>query len=211
MGRPPGSRNADYEAKRTALAERVAATLAANPAGHTSLRELSRAADVSVSTMRHYFGDRDGVVIAAIEHLGATTTAELNAQVCDLSQEDPIARLHAYMRCVCKAWTQGTLGRAHAVGAAEGLYSPIGLAYREHLMAPLHELSLTVIGAIEDEGLASFRDRDQAASALLSPLCMQLTTHIGLDPEHTECSAAFEDFAEAFLPAFLDGWTTPDA
>ena len=44
-----------------------------------SLRELARAADVRPNTLRHYFGDRDGVIVAVLEQAGLDGRAYMDA------------------------------------------------------------------------------------------------------------------------------------
>lgn len=69
MGRPAGSRNLNYDSRRATLAASVFGALQAR-AGRASLRDLAVASGVSVSTLRHYFGDRDGLLQALLEVLG---------------------------------------------------------------------------------------------------------------------------------------------
>jgi AcrR family transcriptional regulator len=87
MGRPEGRTNADFDAKRDALALRVLGALSEGEAG-ASMRELAAACEVTPPTLRHYFGDRDGAVRAALamarrlgsEHLLRIATADLGAR-----------------------------------------------------------------------------------------------------------------------------------
>ena len=65
MARPRGTRSEDYEAKRAALIAKLRDRLRA-PGPRPSLRELSVAAEVSQPTLRHYFGDREGLVRAVM-------------------------------------------------------------------------------------------------------------------------------------------------
>ena len=55
-------------ASRPAAGIRLSASIdhAPNAGPTASMRELAGAANVSVPTLRHYFGDRDGVVVAAM-------------------------------------------------------------------------------------------------------------------------------------------------
>ncbi|MEM6928134.1 MAG: TetR/AcrR family transcriptional regulator, partial [Myxococcota bacterium] len=86
MGRPRGSRNQDFDTKRTALAERMADHLLVDGAV-ASLADLARAAGVSVPTLRHYFGDRRGAVVAALQQADEKSQALLE----ELSDPGPHA------------------------------------------------------------------------------------------------------------------------
>jgi len=65
MARPAGVRNQDFEEKRIALLRKVTAYLLRDDVLKPSFRQLAIAADSSEPTLRHYFGNRSGVIVEA--------------------------------------------------------------------------------------------------------------------------------------------------
>src|SRR4051794_11868228 len=65
--RAKGVKNADYEAKRRELLDRMLPRFARLDLERPSLRQLAAAADVTAPTLQHYFGDRTGVVAALLQ------------------------------------------------------------------------------------------------------------------------------------------------
>ena len=68
MGRRAGSHNADFEATRVGLLIRVGARLLAPDGASASLQKLATAAGVGVTTLKHYFPDRDALIAAYLKH-----------------------------------------------------------------------------------------------------------------------------------------------
>src|SRR6185312_2633328 len=64
LPRAKGVKNADYEAKRRELLDRMLPRFARLDLERPSLRQLAAAAEVTAPTLQHYFGDRTGVVAA---------------------------------------------------------------------------------------------------------------------------------------------------
>ena len=69
MARPAGVRNQDFEEKRLALIGKMTSYVLKPDIENPSFRQLAIAAEVSEPTLRHYFTDRSGVIVAIIEHL----------------------------------------------------------------------------------------------------------------------------------------------
>ena len=70
MPRPPGTRNQDFAEKKLALVQKLADFLLSDDVELPSFRQMAIAADTSEPTLRHYFGDRSGVIIAVMAHIG---------------------------------------------------------------------------------------------------------------------------------------------
>ena len=70
MGRTSGTRNANFEEKKRAYARRALDSWLESGPG-ASLREIAAGADMSMSNLRHYFGDREGlfeaITVSALE------------------------------------------------------------------------------------------------------------------------------------------------
>ena len=73
MSRPVGIRNQDYDEKRLALVDAMLDYVVQPSTTLPSLRQLAIAAKVSDAALRHYFGDRRGVIIALIERIKEKT------------------------------------------------------------------------------------------------------------------------------------------
>jgi len=207
MGRPPGSKNSDYEQKRKALARRVIRALVEAPASHASLRELARAARVSVSTMRHYFEDRGGIVEAALTEMGQTAERHLRdttAQAQAVGTEHR-ARLNAYVQTLARTWTTHRVGRAHAVGLAEGLYDPTGPAYVQSLLEPFVRSAEEMLASLHHPRLQSAEQIRQAALALLSPVLMTLVHQDSLGGA-SQRPLDVPQFLDRHVEAFEKGW-----
>lgn len=196
MGRPRGSRNADYDQKRRKLARKVVGHLIAAPSEHLSLRELARAAGVSVSTMRHYFGDRDGILEASIAEMGLMVGKQLQAAEDGARKAtDAKARVQVVLRSLVDAWTKDQLGRAWAVGLAEGAYARPGAATVKHLLDPLLDsLARAMSGADGCPRTASLM--------LISPLLVALTHQEALggkDGSPIDVEGLIVEVSERFL------------
>ena len=135
MARTPGARNYNFDAKRAALLESVIDFSLSGEIRRPSLRQLALAADTSEPTLRHYFTDRKGLVIAMIVELGE------RAQPIWRQLEQPHDSIEeAVNACFQHALTRmgdDIFVRMHAFGMVEGMAEPdVGQAYLEHVLEP---------------------------------------------------------------------------
>jgi AcrR family transcriptional regulator len=72
--------HADAEATRRRILERAVALFSDQGAGATSIRDIARAADVSLAMVHHYFGSKDGLYAACVDAMYAEL-AELRAHL----------------------------------------------------------------------------------------------------------------------------------
>lgn len=205
MARPAGSRNADHDAKRAALVDAVVPVILGAGPERPSLRELARAAGVRPNTLRHYFGDRDGVVQAAFERI-ATKGGDRQAWARSLAALPPREGLRAMLHAVVGGWQRGALGGMHAAGLAEGMGHPtIGRTYIERILDP----SLRVIEALladwTAQGLLRATDPRTAALALFSPIMLALLHQRELDGAHCR-PLDLAALVDVHVDHFLDGW-----
>lgn len=133
MARVTGARAADYEEKRAELIVRVRNRLARTDATHPSFRELAQSAGVSQTTLRHYFGTLDALIVAVFEahaedgapYLAfmATPTRPFSRSVAEATEFMAIGQKLPINRGI------------HAIGRSEGLRrSTAGVAYRHHIL-----------------------------------------------------------------------------
>jgi len=135
MARTPGARNYNFDAKRSALLDSVISFTLSGEISRPSLRQLAIAAETSEPTLRHYFTDRKGVVIAMMAELGE------RAQPVWQKLEEPADSIEeAVTACFRHALTRmgdDTFVRMHAFGMVEGMAEPeVGQAYLEYILEP---------------------------------------------------------------------------
>ena len=173
MGRPEGRTNADFDAKRDALALRVLGALSEGEAG-ASMRELAAACEVTPPTLRHYFGDRDGAVRAALamarrlgsEHLLRIATA-------DLGPARPA--LAAALDDLLRGWIDHGVGRLHELGLQVGLgHASLGPAYLEEILEPTLQAFEARVALHVARGELAVADIRHATLALIGPLVLSL-------------------------------------
>lgn len=209
MGRPIGSRSPDYETKRAALAEAAAARLLAD-GGATSLNELAAATGSSVTTLKHYFGDRPGVVAAALRRQGELARLHVEA-VARPSSRDLTRSLTTMLSELAEAWRRFGVGRVLTVGLTLGAYQAgVGPAYLEGLLEPTlqaverrlqaHARAGALVMDPEDgEGLRA------AALVLLSPVLLALIHQDALGGER--CRALdVEGLVRSHVTGFVRGY-----
>lgn len=178
MGRPIGSKNPDYDRKRAALAEAAIPRLLADE-GATSLNDLADAVGVSVPTLKHYFGDRAGLVAAAWRRQAELARPHL-ATAATPSAADLATSLHDLLRELVRAWRAFGVGRVFTVGLASGVYDDsVGPAYLDGVLEPTLQAVEQRLRAHAEAGQLQLRPDDAdglraAALVLLSPVVLAL-------------------------------------
>ncbi len=168
MARPKGTSSALYEARRTALLDAVRRRLVEPNRGPASLRELAAAAEVSIPTLRHYFGKREDLVEALLIEWGRVGEAHVaRVAQADLSFRDSIADYVAYVRL----GFQYGLAEIHTLGLREGLRQDrLGPAYLNTILEPTIQSLETKLRLHQEKGDMRVSDTRVAALQLLSPL-----------------------------------------
>lgn len=173
MGRRAGSRNADFEATRARLLERIGQRLAEADGVDASLHALADAAGVSPATLRHYFGDREAVVVAYLEdclrqgsrYVAWVATEPLHATAAE--------SLGWALRLILLGLQHSPLGKIHAFGLRAGLESPLlGPSYLNNLLEPTLRCVEARIERHQARGELLGRDPRMLALQLLSPLLL---------------------------------------
>ncbi|MEZ5997596.1 MAG: hypothetical protein R3B98_02755 [Hyphomonas sp.] len=168
MARPQGVRNHDFGEKRIALLDRLTAFALGSDLSRPSLRQMASAAETSEPTLRHYFNDRQGVVVAILEHIGQREP--FGWMVPGAPTAGPQETLRECFRMLEDGMRQGGFIRVHAFGIIEGIADPaVGQAYLTHILEPALKavrvkLSAAPGGPTKDDKLQA------AALAVLAPL-----------------------------------------
>ena len=135
MPRPAGVRNKDFVEKRQALLSKLTDFALSSDLRRPSLRQFAIAAGASEPTLRHYFSDRKGVVLAILEEIGARG-AHLWSTIATPAT-DPETAILEYFRISEAGMRHGGFVRAHAFGIIEGVADDqAGRAYLEHVLEP---------------------------------------------------------------------------
>jgi len=170
MPRPAGVRNRDFEDKKTALIETLTEYALSADMRRPSLRQFAQAAGASEPTLRHYFGDRRGVVIAILRTIGQRGRPVWETVATPSS--DPAAAIEEYYRVSHAGMRHGGFIRAHAFGIIEGLADrEVAEAYLEYIMEPALESVAEKLGATPGAPRGTMALR-AAGLAALAPLLM---------------------------------------
>lgn len=182
MARPAGVRNQDYEDKRTALLEAMLAYVECEHVVQPSLRQLAIGAGVSDVSLRHYFGDRRGVVIALFDHLRDTTRGirETMRQRAETVSE----AISIYLSLASRAGSDESYIRQHVFALREAMAD--GEVYA-HYQTSVLEPAADALGeglVKSSNGVLSTEAARQAASHIVFN-AMFLAMQRLIDPEKT--------------------------
>lgn len=205
MPRPPGRRNHDHDATREALLARLRAHLAGDAGLGASFRELARVAGVTEPTLRHYFGDRVGVLRAVLAREGLQGRPFME-QLVD-APLTPLARsVRASLEFMRVGWSYGA-GGGHIVGLREGLGDPaLGPAYLSGVLEPSLDAFERRLARHADAGhLRPGVDLRVAALALAGPVLLALLHQHDLDGVAVR-PLAWDAFLDEHVRAWVAGY-----
>jgi AcrR family transcriptional regulator len=204
MGRPAGVHNEDYDEKRAALLERVTARLVEVGAERASFREMAAATGVSVPTLRHYFGDRQGLIRAWMDWRGGQGAPYLAALAA--TDEPFAASIRTMLDFVALGLERGRVVELHVVGLMEGLTNPaLGPAYLKTILEPTLQAAERRLALHVARGEMHAVDVRTAALALLSPLILAVLHQRDLGGKAVRCldlPVFIATHAEAFVRAY---------
>jgi AcrR family transcriptional regulator len=204
MARPLGAHNQDYEQKRQELLGRLGPRLVAGGVERASFREMAAVAKVSVPTLRHYFANRTGVIVAYLEWRGAQGAPHLALVA---TTDEPFA---TSIRSLL-AYTAAGLDRArvielHVVGLTEGLTNPeLGPVYLQSILEPSLVAAEARLRLHIERGEMRDTDVRGAALMLLSPVILAMLHQRDLGGEKVRCldvDAFVGTHADAFIRAY---------
>ena len=207
LPRTKGVKNADYEAKRRELLDRMLPRFARLDLDRPSLRQLAAAADVTAPTLQHYFGDRIGVIAALLEEyrrrgeprLGMVSKANgpFEASVREFA--------HAFIRGL-QAEASVRLGDVLAASLCEGLadpkVSPLALV---HIIDPAVDALTARLEEHAARGEIAPTNVRAAALMLLSPLLVAVLHQDqmnGRESRRIELTALADEVSAAFVRAY---------
>lgn len=184
MGRPPGARNQDYEATKEALAGKVRGAVVRRGA-QVSLHDLAREGDVSIPTIKHYFGDRSGAVAEALRTV-RKDAAQYIANVADPGEMGLRESLLSLATGLAAAWVPAGVGQLFTSGMSAGLFDEAaGPGYLDGVLEPTVLAMEERLRVHARRGEARLDPEDElsvrtGALAFLSPLLVALIHQHGL-------------------------------
>lgn len=177
MPRPAGVRNHDFEKKRSTLLDQLTDFALNDDLRRPSLRQFAIAAGASEPTLRHYFKDRQGVVIAILNHIHDRGLPLWD--IIKTPSENPAAAVEEYFRVTQAGLTHGGFARAHAFGLIEGMADEVvGQAYLEALLDPALEAVQAKLEGTAGDTYRSEAGRSAAFMMLAPILVMTLHQHL---------------------------------
>jgi AcrR family transcriptional regulator len=204
MGRLKGSRNRDYDARRHALAMSVAGALVDDEGAPRSVKELAARVSVTIPTLLHYFGDRDGIVKAAFEAVGVEGAARAGL-IETLASRPLAAALQGFATNLVDAFRGFGLGRIFSSGLALSLGHPdLGPTFLRHLLEPTLRHAEQLAAALEVRGELSVPDIRSFAVTFVSPLVLALLHQDALGGRH-ERALNLDAFIRSHLEMVLRG------
>lgn len=177
MGRVAGARNAQFEDRRNALIAKARDRLALQAAEPPSFREIALACGVSVATLRHYFGTREGLIKSIFAQSLSTGRRHLsNTRVAaSPAAADFESGMVEFLQRVVVGWTQGQVGALHRIGLSEGLRNTrTALDYLNDVLEPTLQALEHRLKNYAAQGVVVDCDTRHAALMLLSPLLLAL-------------------------------------
>lgn len=205
MGRARGSPNANHEDKRLAMCRAMVPALLTKGRPAT-LKELAEAADVSVPTLRHYFGDRDEVVQAILEQAHEDAAPHLAFGDVERPVDEAVA---AHLMSLVDGW-RGSPLRSLVLGSITGgIDHPVlGPATVTHVLEPTTQSLEARLRHYQATGVLSAElDPRHGALALLGPVILALLHQDDLSGARCrplDVAPFIEDLVAAFVRAHSD-------
>lgn len=207
MGRPEGTRNPDYSAKRAALLRRLLARLLEHDGARCSLNELAIAAEASVPTLKHYFGDRDGIVAAALRSAEALGAEHVEVLAIPTSS-DLTASMRDAVFHLLLGWRSFGVDRVFAGSLGLGLSdASAGPAFLAGVLEPTQQAleRRLRIHALRGEALIDDGAERAAALGFVAPLLLALLHQGPLGGDRCR-PLDVNDFVDAHVAAFVRAW-----
>lgn len=208
MARPAGRTNSDYSEKRSALLERMVPLVFSQMPTRPSLRELAKYAGVQPNTLRHYFGDRTGLILALLEHIAAKGERHFS-RVETLAEAPPRVGIAQLIEWLLTGWDT-VYGALLAGGMAEGMGdTQVGPAYLQRVLDPtLGSVERLLSRYVEQGDLPAMNTR-AGALALIGPILFAAVHQGPLGGTHVS-PLAMRTIAHEHVTAWIRGWGHPE-
>jgi AcrR family transcriptional regulator len=198
MGRRPGSRNKQFEEKRSALLDRLTPNLMSQHGDPATLKELAEAAAVSPPTLRHYFDDLEGVYEAVLTH-NLEQGAPFLERYTDPGERDARDALWAFVASFFEGW-EAPLGKVFTSTLRLGLAHPErGPRFLDCMLEPSLQACEQLITRLVDLGRLPEVEPRGLALSLVSPVLLAMLHQHELGGA---CARALD--VEAFARRHLD-------
>jgi AcrR family transcriptional regulator len=180
VARTAGSRNENYDEARLALAGGVKRLLVEGGAMNVSLRQMAEAAGTSVATLKHYFGDRAGVLRAVME-AAQVEAAPFLAMASTAIEGDVKRSLLTFLQRLKRAWERFGAGAVLGMGLSAGLADrTVGPRFVQHLLEPSLHPAEVILARHVTVGDLEPLDVRFAALELMSPVLLGLLHQVNL-------------------------------
>jgi AcrR family transcriptional regulator len=204
MPRRQGARNAGYEQRRSELVSLLRRRLDQRGAAPPSWRELAAAADVSLSTLAHYFGKRDDVVRAVMVQDLASGAEPLEAMARPTGSFAQSVR--DALEHMVGGFRHGGIGPMFARGLIEGLrHEAIGPAFLECALEPTLAAAERRLRAHIERGEMRPVDPRGPALALVAPVLLAFLHQDELGGASVR-PLDIDAFVAAHAAAFVRAW-----
>ncbi len=174
VGKPKGSRSRDYDDKREKLLNKAGRLFLTEPTEKLSLRQIADGVGVTIPTLNHYFGGRDGIITAYLEYTWESAQHHL------IDAAEPKGSLAECVRSKLDNLTEAMLDygleRLHIFGMTEGLgHTILGPAYLNYFLEPTLQACEKWLSYYQVKGeIDPDIDLRFASIALYSPLLILL-------------------------------------
>ena len=207
MGRPRGTRNADYEKRRRELAFRIFRCILEDAS--TSLNAMAEQIGVSRPTLRHYFGDRDSAIRAALEE--AAKIGRPHIESLRLPHTDnPVDGLRQALLRIVSGWRKFGVINIHHVGLKIGLEDDLtGNTYLSQILEPTLQAFEGLLKNLQDRGSLEPHSTRLGAVSLLSPIILGLLHQDGLGGKELR-PMVIEDLIELLVQGYCLQYATPE-
>ena len=186
--------------RKRALLSVLSSTAIAERSAPVSLRQFAIQAGVSEPTLRHYFTDRQGVVIAIIDYFaeGARHWLARSAE----PSADVGEAVSGYTALAVEGVDSDIFAQAHAFALVESIHDPVvAEAYLQLIIEPsLKAVEARLAPGVDPDGEAPARTRHAAlalyASVLIAVLHQRLLR--GAENRPLDMGAFFDDLRRLF-------------
>jgi AcrR family transcriptional regulator len=169
--RSKGARNARFHERRAELLARIKSRLTQRDAMRPTLRELAAAAGCSVSTLNHYFGKRNDIVLAVFAQSHERGQGQFQAT--RIPGPDFESSVRDAAALAWKALTQHGVAGVLAMGMVEGMRDDLlGPAFLETMFEPFVFALIERLDGHVVRGEMRRVDTRMAALSLASPLLL---------------------------------------